>query len=169
MRASAQFNRPADTTAYADGDLIANSATAGSVAALTFTTSRIVGQGTISRVRFYKSQNTATNAQFTLHLFLEEPDVTNGDNGAFAIDTARNHIASIACDLSTGGLAGTAGLRDGVQARARCPPAVLLRAVAIGGLAYLTSANANRSRTAVSDGGSGRKLISAGKPVERTC
>lgn len=110
MRAADDFTRPADTTAYAANDLIANDTTAGSVTPLTFTTSRVVGQGTISAVRMYKSGPTATNFNVTLHLFSTAPTVTNGDNGAFAIDTSLYHIGSIDCDCTTGGLAGTAGL-----------------------------------------------------------
>ena len=110
MRAYDDFTRPADTTAYADGDLIANSTTAGSVTPLTFTTSRVVGQGTISAIRMYKSGPTATNFNVTLHLFTASPTVTNGDNGAFAISTALHHIGSIDCDCTTGGVPGTVGL-----------------------------------------------------------
>jgi len=110
MRAYDDFTRPADTTAYADGDLIANSTTAGSVTPLTFTTSRVVGQGTISAIRMYKSGPTATNFNVTLYLFTASPTVTNGDNGALAVSTALYHIGSIDCDCTTGGLAGTVGL-----------------------------------------------------------
>lgn len=110
MRAYDDFTRPANTTAYTAADLIANNATAGSVEPLTFTTSRVVGQGTISAIRLYKSDPTATNANFTLHLFTTAPTVTNGDNGAFAIDTSRYHVGSIDCDMTTGGVPGTAGL-----------------------------------------------------------
>ena len=111
MTSTASFARPANTTAYADGDLVANDTTAANVNPLTFTTSRVVGQGTIARVRLYKSGPTATNANFTLHLFTSDPgDPTNGDNGAFGIASAAGHIGSVDCDMTTGGLAGTAGL-----------------------------------------------------------
>jgi hypothetical protein len=111
MISTASFTRPANTTAYADGDLVANNATAASVVPLKFTTSRVVGQGTIARVRLYKSAASATNANFTLHLFSADPGVpTNGDNGAFGIASAEDHIGSVDCDMTTGGLAGTAGL-----------------------------------------------------------
>ena len=108
---SNSFTRPADTTAYASGDLVANSTTAANVVPLTFTTSKLVGQGTITRLRFHKSGNVATNASFTVHIFSADPGVpTNGDNGAFAIASAANHIGSVDCDLTTGALSGTAGL-----------------------------------------------------------
>lgn len=107
---SANFTRPSDTTAYTIADLVANSTTAGSVTPLTFSTAKMIGQGYIQSVRLQKSNNTATNANFTLHLFTAAPTVTNGDNGAFAIDTALNHIGTVACDMTTGGVSGTAGL-----------------------------------------------------------
>lgn len=109
--ATASFTRPANTTAYADGDLIANDTTAADVAPLVWTTSRLVGQGTIARVRAYKSGPTATNANFTVHLFNADPGTpTNGDNGAIGVASAANHIGSVDCDMTSGGFAGTVGL-----------------------------------------------------------
>lgn len=113
MTSTASFTRPADTTAYTSGDLVANSTTAGSVVPLEFRTSRVIGQGTIARIRLYKSNPTATNASFVVHLFTAAPVVANGDNGALSISTAANHIGSIACDMTSGGLAGTVGLSEG--------------------------------------------------------
>jgi len=111
-RLSAQFNRPANTTAYASGDLVANSATAASVVGLYWATSSVSGQGTISRVRLYKSGPSATNANFRIHFYSAEPDVTNGDNGVFAIDTARYHLGTVDCDMSSGAHSGTVGLSE---------------------------------------------------------
>jgi len=80
---SYSFTRPANTTAYADGDLVANSTTAGSVIPLSFN----VGRGGIelAGATLYKSDETdVTAADFSLHLFGSSPTVTNGDNGALA-------------------------------------------------------------------------------------
>ena len=90
VRPSVNFNRPADTTAYASGDIVANSTTAGSVAALEFTVARIVGgTGMIRRAKLRKSNTNVTNAQFRLHLFSAAPTVTTaGDNSAFASNVA---------------------------------------------------------------------------------
>lgn len=107
---TSSFTRPADTTQYASGDLVADSATAGSVTPLTFGLQGVKGNGTIRRARLYKSATSATAATFNLHLFTAAPVVTNGDNGAFAVDTAANYIGKIAIDMSSGGLAGTAYL-----------------------------------------------------------
>src|SRR3990167_2992553 len=80
---SASFTRPADTTAYTSGDLIANNTTAGSVTPLSFPIPN--GRGCfIWRAKILKSGATATNASFRLHLFKNSPTVTGGDNAALA-------------------------------------------------------------------------------------
>lgn len=103
VRISATFTRPADTTAYASGDLVANSTTAGSVAALTFTNvGRIAGAGgMIRRARIKKSGASVTTASFRLHLYSSAPTtIANGDNGAWQTDGAANYLGSldITCD-----------------------------------------------------------------------
>lgn len=105
---AASFTRPANTTAYASGDLVANSTTAGEVNPLAFSVAKLgSGRGKIKRVRLFKDNQTVSNANFTLHLFTEAPTVSNGDNGSFEIDTAENWLGSIGIDLSSGGLAST--------------------------------------------------------------
>lgn len=82
---SATFTRPADTTAYADGDLVANSTTAGSVTALTFAVpDEGFPLGRIRAVRITKSDTDLTNAGFNVHFFSASQTVANGDNGAFS-------------------------------------------------------------------------------------
>lgn len=85
---SANFTRPSDTTAYASGDLVANSTTAGSVAALSWTAARVsAGNYFARRCRLKKSTTSTTNASFRLHLYNTDPaassGITNGDNGAW--------------------------------------------------------------------------------------
>jgi len=83
-KVSATFTRPADTTAYASGDLAANSVTAGSVVPMSFAIARVAaGTGMIRRVRIRKSGTSITNSSFRLHLYTTSPTVTNGDNGAW--------------------------------------------------------------------------------------
>ena len=84
---AASVTRPADTTAYASGDLLANSTTAASVVALQFTVGRIAaGSFMLRRLKLTKSTASLTNASFRLHLFLAQPaTITNGDNGAFSV------------------------------------------------------------------------------------
>jgi hypothetical protein len=83
------ITRPADTTAYASGDLVANSTTAGSVTPFTFSAvARAVGyRSRILRTGLLVSQALLTNGTFRMHYFSSLPTVTNGDNGALDVAT----------------------------------------------------------------------------------
>lgn len=77
------FTRPADTTAYAANDLVANSTTAASVVFPNWGLKHVQGGFKIIGVRINKSNPVVTNAQFRLWLFGSDPGVpTNGDNGS---------------------------------------------------------------------------------------
>jgi len=116
---SSSFSRPADTTAYTIGDLVANSATAGSVVPMVFTTSKLgAGRGVIRRARLFKDNEAVTAASFNLHLFATSPTVTNGDNGALAVDTSRYFLGTVAVDASTGAFVTTTDL---IKAAAASP------------------------------------------------
>ena len=92
---AANFTRPADTVAYASGDIVANSTTAGSVAPMTFAAARVVDKGfMIRRARVKKSTTGLTNAVFRLHLYKQSPVVSNGDNGAWLSDE-KNYLGAI--------------------------------------------------------------------------
>lgn len=97
--ASGSVTRPADTTAYAAGDLVANSTAAGSVTPISFTVGRgssgSSATGLIRRARLRKTGTSVTNAIFRLHLYSASPGVTNGDNGAWLSDNAANYIGAI--------------------------------------------------------------------------
>lgn len=81
---SANFTRPADTTAYASGDLVANNVTPGSVVPMTFAAARTTNtSGMIRRVRLKTSSTSVTNASFRVHFYRASPTVTNGDNGVW--------------------------------------------------------------------------------------
>lgn len=99
------FTRPADTTAYAAGDLVANSTTAGSVSPLTFDLTELRSSGKVRNARLQKSGATATLATFRLHLFDRVKAVTNGDNGALAFANYDGYVASMDIDLATGAIA----------------------------------------------------------------
>lgn len=101
FQSTATFTRPTDTTAYASGDLVANSTTAGSVVPMAFT----IPDGKITQVRLTKSTATATNSNYLLYLFQSSPTVTNGDNGAF-VPTVSNFLGTVALD-QTGSLFAT--------------------------------------------------------------
>jgi hypothetical protein len=97
--ASANFTRPADTTAYASGDLVANSTTAGSVTVMTFTIGRgssgAAASGMIRRARLRKTGTSTTNASFRLHLYRSAPTPSNGDNGAWLTNNAADYVGAI--------------------------------------------------------------------------
>jgi hypothetical protein len=85
LLSSTAFTRPADTTAYALGDLVANNTTAGSVTPISFAVARLNGgSGRIQTVRLWKSSTSITNAQFRLHFYSTSPTIANGDNGVWS-------------------------------------------------------------------------------------
>jgi hypothetical protein len=94
---SASFTRPNNTTAYASGQLVANSTTAGSVAAMQFPIggNSIPGMTRITRVRLVKSNNSVANASFRVHLYAAQPTAANGDGGNWSTDQAANYLGSI--------------------------------------------------------------------------
>lgn len=90
---SASFIRPADVTAYASGDLVANSTVAGSVTPLVFTVGRTPDAGGfIRKARLRKSSTGLTGAVFRLHLYSSPPVCVNGDNAAWRTTRAADYI-----------------------------------------------------------------------------
>lgn len=101
------FARPANTTQYTSGDLVADNATAASVTPLSWSIQGTGGSGIIRAVRLYKSATSVTAASFRVFLFTATPGTpTNGDNGAFGVASASDHLDTVAIDLSSGSLAG---------------------------------------------------------------
>lgn len=93
--AGGSFTRPANTTAYASGQLVANSTTAGSVVPIPCAVARKnAGTGVITGVRLSKSNASLTNASFRVHLFKTSPTTTAGDGANIA--SAVNGVASVA-------------------------------------------------------------------------
>lgn len=90
------FTRPADTTQYASGDLVANSTTAGSVTPGTLTVARIAGgSGMLRRIKLHKSGTSVTSASFRVHFFRSAPStITNGDNGVFSVSGVADYIGA---------------------------------------------------------------------------
>ena len=90
---SDSFTRPANTTAYSAGDLVADTVTAGSVVPLKFN----IGEGGFQIVEWHcvKSGTGVTNADFDLHLYGSAPTLANGDNGAWSTDLS-DYIGTIA-------------------------------------------------------------------------
>jgi hypothetical protein len=80
----ATFTTPAGTTAYASGDLIANSGTAGLVRPLSFQLVRGVWAPGFVRKAHVKTADTgAASASIRLHLYRLQPTPSNGDNAAW--------------------------------------------------------------------------------------
>lgn len=105
FKTQSSFTRPADTTAYAANDLVANSTTAGSVTPMSF---NLPPFSMITWASLKKSTATATNANFTLHLFNSSPTVANGDNSAFS-PTNSNYLGSLQLDSTTSLFSDAAG------------------------------------------------------------
>jgi len=90
QRVSSQtITRPADTTAYASGDLVANNVTAGSVTPFLFTgVARLMGyKSEIIRVGLRTNLALLANGTFRVHFFSKAPTVTGGDNAALDVAT----------------------------------------------------------------------------------
>jgi hypothetical protein len=97
------FNRPGNTTQYAQNELIANSATAASVRAMRWNVDAVGGSGKIVAVRVFTDNEAVTAANFNVHIFRTDPGVpANGDNGAYSVSSVRDLLATVACDLSSG-------------------------------------------------------------------
>lgn len=134
------FTRPADTTAYAIGDLIANSIVAASVVVPTWPTTSQSGGFYLGGVRLLKSGNVLTNATFRLHAFSSVPVITTtGDNGVFStvVSGMTNWIGSFDGQMLAAGSDGAAvnctpteGLVNPIQQGQGLPIWMLLQALA---------------------------------------
>ncbi|MGA2492053.1 MAG: hypothetical protein ABSF67_03780 [Roseiarcus sp.] len=95
---------PSATTAYSPGTLIANSATAGSVADPSFSIPVAAGAASIPRLRLSTNDATSTawgSATVQVDLWVAAPTWTNGDRGAWSPATgAASHLATYTCNLS---------------------------------------------------------------------
>lgn len=101
------LTRPANTTQYAAGDLIANNVTAGLVVPITFPKNKLNGKtrGKIVGASFKKSTVTVANLAVRLHVFAAAspgPVVTGGDNAALVVTNIPGYIGSMDVDMTTG-------------------------------------------------------------------
>jgi len=113
--AAATMTRPADTTAYAVGDMVANNTVAGSVTPIQFSNAvrSSGGTGVLRRLRLKKSGVSVTAASFRVHLFRSSPTAGAGDNAAFSVSAgAANYLGKvdITCDQAFGD--GAVGFSD---------------------------------------------------------
>lgn len=88
---AASFTRPNDTTAYAEGDIVANSGTAAQLSWV------LPGNGLwLRRIRLQKSGAGVTNASFRLWLHTDSAvSFSNNDNGALSIASTSLAIADV--------------------------------------------------------------------------
>src|SRR5262249_15384086 len=143
---AASFTRPSNTTAYASGNLVANSVTAGSVVPLSFAlgNSYGIGQFRINRARLAKSGTGVTNASFRIHLYAGSPSPANGDGGAWSPDRAGKWLGNI--DVTsmlafTDGAAGTGSLPAGSEGLIRLPAGATVYALIEARAAYTPAAS----------------------------
>ena len=79
------LTRPANTTAYASGQLIASSTTAGSIVVRSFAIATSAGGAIIPRLRLTTNAPTGWGAvNLSINLWSTAPTYTNGDGGAYA-------------------------------------------------------------------------------------
>lgn len=101
LNPTANFTRPGDTTAYAIGDMVANSTTAGSVTPMQFTVNTASGRAVyITRAKLAKSTTGVTAPNFRLHLYTASPTVASGDNAAYST-TLSGHFCDIDINMPT--------------------------------------------------------------------
>lgn len=92
---TASFTRPNDITAYASGDLVANSTTAGLVAAAQLSLSAEAGGSRmVRRLKVRKSGIVLTSASFRAHLYSSAPTAANGDNAAWSTNGVANYLGA---------------------------------------------------------------------------
>jgi len=104
------FTRPSDTTAYASGDLVANSTTAGSVVPLTpLPADQAGGPRLLRRLKVRKTGTGVTNASFRVHLYSTSPTVANGDNGAWSSNGVAGYIGAMDVTIDRAFTDGAAG------------------------------------------------------------
>lgn len=110
---TASFTRPTDTTAYAVGDLVANSVTAGLVAPLSLTVGRVTAPwGRIKRVRLSKTTTVLTAAAFRAHFYAVSPTPANGDNAAWSTDQAATYVGAVGVTMDKAFTDGAFGMAD---------------------------------------------------------
>jgi hypothetical protein len=118
IKAMCQFTRPADTTAYASGDLVANSTTNGDLVMPVLLNAALMPgvPVKVSRIRIAKSGNTVTDANFQVHLFEKLPVIpTAADNTALTSGTTINvgtvdyYAGSVNVPSMIAGVAGAVG------------------------------------------------------------
>lgn len=102
--AAAEFTRPANTTAYAAGDVVSNSASATVPMLFAGVGSQLGGSGVIRRVRVFTDQ-AAMTAGLKLWLYNDATFTVAADNAAFVNewDDRGKFVGSVDCATLTAG------------------------------------------------------------------
>lgn len=88
---SGSFARPADTSAYVIGDIVAQDTVAGGCSAVAFSASRLNGTaGRLKRCRVKVNNVAWLTKQVYVHVFKTAPIFTNGDNAAFVVGVSES-------------------------------------------------------------------------------
>ena len=113
---AASFVRPSNTTAYASGDLVADSTSAAAALELPLAF-RAAGQAVrIERLRLRKTSVTLTDASLRVHLFRLRPTLTVNDNdvfdsaGVLAISDIAGYVGTIDVTMNYAAVAGACGV-----------------------------------------------------------
>lgn len=98
------LTRTADTNAYAVGDIVAQSVTAGSCSGVAIAAARANDlTGMLRRCRVKVNDAAWLNAELYVHVFKDPPTFTSGDNAAFASNlTESNYIGAFDVTLDRG-------------------------------------------------------------------
>ncbi|ATI16354.1 hypothetical protein HOS13_gp47 [Caulobacter phage Lullwater] len=130
---SGQLTRPADTNAYVQYDLIANSTTAATASSI-MDAVRNTGEALrIEVVSLHTSNEAAKGKTFRVHLFSSQPTLTVNDNGVFNAGGAQT--------LAISGVGGYVGYVDVLLAQAGATGAVGNAAFSIPRTVKPSSAN----------------------------
>lgn len=108
--AANNFTRPADTTAYASGDLVAANTTNTNVTFLRLDVAR--GNDLpfkIVKTTLRKSANSTTNATWRVHFYNALPVATTGDNGVYTVSGSNNYVGYVDVATDVGHSDGAAG------------------------------------------------------------
>jgi len=148
--ARALFARPADTTAYAVGDLVANPGAAAAVVPLALELAlRAGGAGLLKAVRLHKSTATTANAQFRVHFFRKRPTAAAADNAAFSANGfASMYIGFVDVTVDTAHSDGASG-RATADLRFDCDPGVKTIFALVEARAAYAPGNAEQFRVTV--------------------
>ena len=144
--ATGNFTRPANTTAYAAGQIISNSVTAGSCAPITLTVARASNTtGAIRRASLKVNDSAWLNATVRVHLFQDSPTFSAGDGGtltanltesgylgyldvtidrSFASTTVKGHgVPAVGAEINFTPSSGTQNIFAVLEARSAVTPA----------------------------------------------